>query len=160
MVFSMRSLRPCSLVLALWLGGTGCSVLFVEAPPADYAKRRSFTCSTSRLAPLGDTTLATILGIATANMIVGASGANDSQDLVSAVLVTTGIAASAIRGFAATSDCREAKRTFEERFDNYGSLSPFPVLPPGSDPWLAWGPAPPVAPAPAPPPNSDTKGSP
>ena len=118
----------------------GCSAVFVDAPPADHPTQRYFDCTSSRLAPVSDTVLTGLGGLAT----LGAASDDSSSRAASLAFgsaVTIALAASAIHGFSTTSDCRVAKSELERRV-LLGALMPPRPNAPGGDPWLGAGPPP------------------
>jgi hypothetical protein len=147
---------------------SGCSLVFVDAPPRDHASRHFFDCTTSMLAPGLDATMAGIMALG----VVGAmsDGSHDSASAVDGALVAAGALASATYGYLRVSRCRDAKEKLSERLLDMPYLGlPPPGLPGapqaaagaagstpdtpatdlrttptvGRDPWLSEGPPPP-----------------
>lgn len=95
---------------------TGCSWLFVDKAPPNHAQLRYFDCTSSKIAPVLDTVEA-VGGSLAAGII--ASDSSYGSDKAAGVAVEIGLAAvfaaSAIYGYTATSDCRDAKDALAAR---------------------------------------------
>jgi hypothetical protein len=129
---------------------SGCSFLFVEAPPRDHASRRYFDCTSSYLAPGVDSALGGLLAI---GVLGSMSDTNtESQAIVEGTIVAGAALASATYGFLRASHCREAKQALAERVLEPPQLMappPPPPFPPPAgtapppptsrDPWLSEG---------------------
>jgi hypothetical protein len=127
----------------LGMGGTGCSFLFVDGPPAAHRKLDFFDCTTSNALPIVDLILAGLVGISA----LGDGTAGQGEDTQRALLVAqTGVlVVSGLYGFSKTSACRVAHADLMRRLGSRGAA-------PAVDPWQgggSWG-APPVPPPPPP----------
>lgn len=93
---------------------SGCSFMFMQAPPENHSKLRYFDCVSSTAAPVTDTTNAAINGLALAFAGVGSDDAEPS-----AALLFGGVAAlhaaSAIYGFVSAAGCNSAKQSLADR---------------------------------------------
>ena len=112
---------------------SGCSLLFVESPPPSHHQRlRYFDCTSSRLAPIVDTVVATSYGLTGVAMAAYAADDEVRGDAVPMVLLPLGVAAlfgvSAAHGFSTTSDCEDAKA----RFASEVLSTPPPKAPPSA----------------------------
>ena len=133
----VRSIYASALACLATL--SGCSFVFVTAPPAQHAELHSFQCTTSRVAPVVDTVIAGLETIRTGIAI--AAKESDYQDFPISrgadigfgVGLTTLFAAAAIYGYNVTADCEDAKEAAKH-----------PAELPEAAPWL---PPPRVAPA-------------
>ncbi len=112
-----------TLALALSLAVLpGCSWLFVEGPPVGHERLRYFDCSTSRAAPIVDTVLGSIYGLAAVETAVdhGAGGSGETSSVIVPVVIMEAAAAvvfavSAVYGYTTTSKCDDAKERWAER---------------------------------------------
>jgi hypothetical protein len=87
----------------------GCSMIFVEPAPSNYASLTSYDCTTTKAAPVVDTILA-LSNLGTAAYVAGHDNAGNKQESVTLALsVATMWAGSAIYGYWTTSKCSEAK---------------------------------------------------
>jgi hypothetical protein len=156
----MRTWHAAALVATLTFGsGTGCSALFVDAPPPVHARSMYFDCTSSRVAPGIDVALASIFALSAVAALSDPHETN--QQLVGTVAFAGGLTASAVYGMRLTGECRQAKSELAARF--HRALGPEwnPAVPPGSDPWQSAGPPPPLGPpAPASPPSTPPSGAP
>jgi hypothetical protein len=101
---------------------SGCSYLFVEAPPEGHERMRHFDCTSSRLAPIVDTAFAGMYGLS--GVVYGAAAAQSrgstygrapTSVAVGMLAIAAVDAASAAHGYSTTSECRRAKRDLNER---------------------------------------------
>lgn len=138
----------------------GCSLAFVNGPPANHQKLAYFDCSSSRALP---TLNLLVAGAATVDAIAGGAGDLGASGLSSnranlAVFGTEAalFAASAIYGYGKTAECREAQSDMLKRAAQTPSLAyppgyggPYaPSGPPRPyNPWVV--PPPPAAPPPS-----------
>jgi len=148
---------PSPRVVALALvSSLGCSVAFVDRPPANHASLPYFDCTSSRLAPATDTVLTGLLGLAALGSVT--DGTRDATATVEITALAAAALGSAAYGYMNVSRCRDAKDALRERMVMGSLVRPPPYVPaaplslqrPGADPWLAAGPPPagPVAPPP------------
>jgi hypothetical protein len=182
---SHRMRRPMSrnggLALALCASAamattSGCSLLFVDGPPDNAKKLRSFNCTTSNSLPTTDVVIGSIavldaIGIATESSTYSTSGSTVAP-AIGAAAVAAAFATSAAVGYGRTSACRDATAELMTRLYPPAPpgfvpapYAPYPGAPPPPyDPWNAPAPgaAPPgAAPPPyAPPPNPGPWGAP
>lgn len=99
-------------VLVAAMSLSACSFAITEGPPANYAAKRQFDCSTRRVPPMLDALAA---AAASANAVVASSGNDSSYHgankntamLVSSIAAGTFVA-SAIFGFVTVNQCRDA----------------------------------------------------
>jgi hypothetical protein len=144
------------LVAALGVLPGGCSLAFVNGPPANHQKLAYFDCSSSRALPTLDLLVA---GAATVDAIPGvangASGLSNHTELAVFGTEAALFAASAIYGFSKTAECRQAQSEMLKRAAQTPTLAyppgyggPYaPAGPPRPyDPWVV--PPPPAAPPP------------
>ncbi len=103
---------------------SGCSFMFVEGPPAKHAERASFECSTSNAAPMVDTISAAVNGLGVALAANEDRMLNREQDMKVNLtwLAVSGI--SAIYGFRKVSQCKDAKRLRNERYESERNPAP------------------------------------
>jgi hypothetical protein len=123
--------------------GGGCSFLFVHGPPKNHEQLQYFDCSTSNVAPVLDT----IFGASAVLTVAGAAA--DSAEFSNlgsqktAIAVYAGeaalFAASAVYGYAKTSDCRAAQAAMLARMPLVPAGPARPVI----DPWTGRPVAPP-----------------
>jgi hypothetical protein len=145
----MPSSKVALVAVVALSGGLGCSLVFVDRPPANHASLRYFDCTSSRLAPIADATLAGLMTLAT----IGTTSdrPQDPRATVEVGVLTAGAVASAIYGFAGVQRCHAAKEGLSRRLF-FERESP-PLVPfgaatapfasgPAPDPWLAAGPPP------------------
>lgn len=99
-------------IVIAWLAALpGCSMLFVDGPPPDHARRAYFDCTSSRLGPIADTILAVSFGASAAVAGSGNAGpAVDAPAEAAIMLLGMGVlsGASAVGGFGDTAECDEA----------------------------------------------------
>lgn len=94
---------------------SGCSVLFVETVPDDYATRPSFTCTSSGVAPGWDITGAitgAIGGLIALGLVNSLPGVSESQKTwipVAFLAPGAGLAVSGIYGIVKIEECQHAK---------------------------------------------------
>lgn len=115
-----RSLRRCFILLACLAALPGCSMLFVDGPPPDYAQRPYFDCTTSRLAPVTDTIFAAFYGLGGVAVAAAPSDFEiDSSTRTSVAVVYIGwatfLAVSAVGGFNDTDACDAATDELNQR---------------------------------------------
>lgn len=133
---TMRVVFACCVGLLLTL--QGCSYLFVSAPPADHAQRAYFACTTSRLGPGLDATLAVLQGTTALASLM--TDVTDSDDRLTLVGVSAAIgalyAASAVHGFDNVNECDAALAAASTRRDAMQRVEPWhgatatPLAPP------------------------------
>lgn len=163
-----RGARACVAgIAALALGASGCSFMFSEGAPVGYQRMENFTCGESRTPPIADT-VATGLLAAT----VASAAAHEDENVANAlpqdqesrrrqINVAIGVSsafaviavASAVYGYRAVADCREARAARELALTHAVALPPPYGVPPYGEPPPYW-PPPPAAvtpPRPAPP---------
>jgi len=89
---------------------SGCSVIFVERAPANYADRPSFRCTTSHVAPIIDSVFSGL-------QLLALSETDDkSAEFVATAATMTGVyVASAVYGYWRVSECREAQASLAAR---------------------------------------------
>jgi hypothetical protein len=113
-----------TLTVALACSTFGCSVLFTNGPKSEAAPGQAAVppdCSTSRIPPIADTTLATFQAVRTGLAFGASDSAYDDSPLSREVDIGLGItlvavyAASAVYGFYTTGACDEAERKFAAR---------------------------------------------
>jgi len=135
---------------------SGCSYLFVTAPPDNHERLNYFDCTQGNGLPVIDTVLGGIYALASVGELSGRGASQSTSqtfESVGAPLVLAGLfAASAVSGFGKTSDCRMARTKLMVRLDQMRVMQPYP--PPATpDPWLSADPpfaAPLAPPGPAP----------
>jgi hypothetical protein len=126
----------------------GCSFGFVAGPPANHAALASFSCSDSRAAPVTDTVIGALLGLAAVGM-AGESDAQWQSDHPSGPAKSTEVAAtatlaalataSAYYGYHVVNRCLYARRRAVERAEDRQLALP-----------ASWPPPPPAPASPAP----------
>jgi hypothetical protein len=130
-------------------GSLGCSLMFVDKPPANHASLRYFDCTSSRLAPVADATLAGLMGLAALGSTSDTQ--QDARTTVEVSVLAAGALASAVYGFVNVGHCRDAKEGLSRRllFEPPATPpAPFPAATvpfasrPAADPWLSAGPPP------------------
>jgi len=100
---------PALLLVVVLLLLPGCSWLFVDRLPEDHHSHRDYDCTTSRTAPVVDTIL-TATNVASAIYVASLDNVKNKGPAVMLGLSVAAIwASSAVSGFHATSQCREAK---------------------------------------------------
>lgn len=98
---------------------SGCSWIFVQGPPADYAESPRVSCTSGQAAPVIDTVVAAFQVVRTGYAISqDESDYRDfpisrGADIGFGVGLTALFTASAIYGFSATSACRTAEQTVQ-----------------------------------------------
>ena len=125
---------------------SGCSYLFVTAPPENHERLNYFDCTQGNGLPVVDTVLGGIYALATVGELSGRGASQSTSqtfETVGAPLVLAGLfAASAVSGFGKTSDCRMARTKLMVRLDQMRAMQPYPPMA-TPDPWLS--PDPPFA---------------
>lgn len=129
----------------------GCSFLFVNGPPPDYAERPYFDCTSSRLAPITDTVFAVLYGVSgTVFLTLPTNNGFDSSATMPIGLLYLGwatfLGASAIDGFDDTAACDNATSAMNHR-PLVLPVNPGPNNAPAQRPSV-WVPAPTASPAP------------
>ena len=76
---------PPIALLAL-ASGLGCSLAVVDKPPANHASLRYFDCTSSRIAPVLDTTAVGLLGLAALGSV--SDGNRDAQATVEVTVLS------------------------------------------------------------------------
>jgi len=133
---------PVAFIALFALGSSSCSLLFVTEPPPNHQRLPYFDCTSSRLAPVIDTVLATTYGLAAAGTL--SVEPNSTQAVLPLVALAGGLVASAVVGFRQTEACRDAKAELTERLIQRNSMSALEgagAAAPPVDPWLNPGPA-------------------
>jgi hypothetical protein len=159
--------RTGALALALCVGTattmtSGCSLLFVDGPPANAQKLRSFNCTTSNSLPVTDAVIGGLFALSAVGAATGSSGTSGStttSDVSAAIgtgVVAAAFAVSAGVGYSRTSACKDATAELMTRiYPGPGAPgfaptpyapSPYMPAPQPYDPWTA--PAPGAAPPP------------
>lgn len=130
----MRVALLCLLSLLL----TGCSALFVTAPPRTTARDVEPECTTSAVAPVVDTIVGALQALRT-GYALSASDADYADfpisrgaDAALGAVLTVAFAASAAYGFSTTSSCSDAKREFRTRPPAERAPSPPGTQPPSA----------------------------
>jgi len=136
---------------------TGCSLGFVAGPPPDHAALPAFTCSDSKVAPVLDTVLGSLVGLA----FLGAAESTDAMwqmqngrlssrtnDMAVFGAFAALEAASAYYGYTRVHACTEARQQALARVQTR-LLGMQPIWPPAA---MTPAPAPPAT-RPAPPPD-------
>ena len=107
---------------ALLLGGAlacepGCSVVFVDGPPANHPELAHVECTTSRALPIVDTVIAGAYGLAGASTATerAPGGPSPAYRSVPMLAMAAAVGASAVHGYAKTTDCRAARRQWKAR---------------------------------------------
>jgi len=97
---------------------SGCSLMFVKGPPAKHAEMASFGCSKSNAAPMVDTLSAVVngLGLALAANEDRMLNREQAMKVNGTWLVVSAISAS--YGFRRVSQCNDAKRLRNERYES------------------------------------------
>ncbi len=95
----------------------GCSVVFVAGPPANHAELAHVECTTSRALPIVDTVIAGLYAVAGASSVADHSPGESSPAYRSVPMfgMAAAAGASAVYGYARTSDCRAARRQWKAR---------------------------------------------
>ncbi len=173
------------LALALCVGvsattTSGCSFLFVDAPPANAKHLNAFSCTTSNALPITDGVIAGLAVVDTAEFLLEGTSTIDAQGnltkkpdygaAVGSAAVAALFAASSVVGHSHTTECKEATADLMTRLYPSGApgfapqgpgyapspgFTPYPYAPPPQpyDPWTAPPPGgAPRAPGAAPPP--------
>lgn len=100
-----------SLLSALWTGGCN-SLLFVDAPPPDYERRRTFACTKSYFWPVADTVLSASM-VTTSGLVAAQENAGTLQGragIATLLGIATVAAVSAAFGYKDVGYCREAQQ--------------------------------------------------
>jgi hypothetical protein len=139
-----RSLASALIVLATTSGG--CSLAFVNGPPAAHKKMTFFGCTSSNAVPMVDTGLAALLALDAVGLGTDSNtgATNRTSDEIGLGLMAAALGVSAAYGFHETARCRDAQLDLLQRTPPGPVFIP-PPPPPAYDPWVAH----PVAPAPA-----------
>jgi hypothetical protein len=158
----MLALALC--VSAAAMATSGCSLLFVDAPPENAKKMKMFTCTQSNTLPIVDGVIAGLSAIDVASALVDGTTTYDANGnsvkkpdyglAIGAGAVAALFATSAYIGNSRTSACKEATADLMSRLypsPGFGAPAPAPYAPPPQpyDPWTA---PPPGATPPASPP--------
>lgn len=123
----MQTMRWRPAARGLWRGGVrglvacqlgGCSLLFVNGPPAKHERMADFDCTTSRLAPVFDAFEGAAYVAASVGSEVSAGKGIGNAGWIGAL----GFGASAVYGFSKTSQCARAKQDLAGRKQS-GALS-------------------------------------
>jgi hypothetical protein len=137
---------------------SGCSFLFVQGPPSNYQHMDDFHCTPSDTPPMLDVIFAGVNALDLS--LVGSHQYRiEDSSVESAVIATDAILiavhiASAIYGFAKTTECQEALANLSARRPHrFQNFLPPPPPPPPSVPEQSAPPPPPQSPA-EPPPTS------
>jgi hypothetical protein len=145
---------------------SGCSFIFSEGAPDNHRSLQSFQCGESYAPPIVDTVAAGLFALganaAAQNKEANVASAVDPQQRRHDINVTIGLLAafaaidvgSAIYGYHAVGDCREAQGIRLADVASARALPPPYGVPPYGEPPPLWppraGPVPRAAPAPAP----------
>jgi hypothetical protein len=139
------------ILAALSVSASGCSLFFVNGPPANHRSSSFFGCTSSNGIPIVDTGFAAgaVVEALAGGAIASANGTTGDARLATGITYGAAaalFAASAAYGFKKTSECREAQAELVARLPPPG---PMPALarPVPYDPWVA---------RPAPPPPDDS----
>lgn len=168
----MRS-RALAWACAILTAGTGsgCSLLFTDAPPPRHTELPYFDCTSARFAPNIDLAVAALYGIGAVAAASNRSnqGSDETSTMIGAALFAGLFGTSAVYGYQRTASCREAKAALAERLSQRERLHdmPPPTVPgaptyQAADPWQTEGPPPGFVPSvlplppPAPPPPTPT----
>jgi hypothetical protein len=161
--------RAGTMALALCVSAaattiSGCSLLFVDAPPENAKKLKMFTCTQSNTLPVVDGVIAGLSAIDIATALVDGTSTYDANGnlvkkpdyglAIGAGAVAALFATSAYIGNSRATACKEATAELMSRLfpgPGFGAPAPAPYAPPPQpyDPWTA--PPPGAAPAPSPP---------
>ncbi|WP_420617278.1 hypothetical protein [Candidatus Palauibacter sp.] len=128
--------RICGVVGSVLLL-SGCSLAFVDGPPPGDGPLPRGTCSTSAVAPVLDASGAAMWGLTGGLALADALNdepdppnsifTNESGGVVS-LLIAGAYAYSAVRGFQATSECRERQSMSEQAIADYLRSVRLPAL--------------------------------
>ena len=120
----MKSLSAVASILICASSTLGCSLLFTNGPDTEAAPSAAKIppdCSTSRIPPIADTTLAAFQGVRT-GLAIGASDSvyvdspmSREVDIGLGIGLVAAYAGSAVYGFYTTAACDEAERKFAAR---------------------------------------------
>jgi hypothetical protein len=159
--------RRALLVIAgasLLASSSGCSLIFVDGPPAQHRQLAYFECTSSNFAPVVDMVIGGAEGVAVLGSAANSSASfHNTSDLIAPAIAAAAFVASGIIGFRRVADCKEATNALALRAAER-SFGPSLAALPAADPWLAPAPgdaggwraspatdtAPPGVPAPAP----------
>jgi hypothetical protein len=101
------------------LSVTGCSFVFVDAPPSGHARLRHFECTTSMFMPVADSGWAAAFGYIAVDAVLGATEYDGTEEVVVPAAVAGTAAAvavvSAVYGYAETRECQRAKGALARR---------------------------------------------
>lgn len=111
------------LALIFLLTNSGCSFVFMKAPPENYAAGEEIECRESIGAPVADTILAVVAGIMSLSLFVSSS-THDPDDWLDFSEIEQGVAGiilvpmfvhgtSAIYGYVSANKCKRAKTGHE-----------------------------------------------
>jgi hypothetical protein len=134
-----RSAAPTPVFAMVFACSTfGCSLLFTNGPDAEAAPSAAMIppdCSTSRIPPIADTTLATFQAVRT-GLAIGASDSvyadspmSREVDIGLGIGLVAAYAGSAFYGFYNTAACDDAERKFAARPPMRLGRVPEPVAP-------------------------------
>ena len=125
---AQQRLLTSGAITAAALLCTGCSFVFVKAPPADVDDVSPYTsrpCTSSKLAPVLDTVLAggyaaraVAAAVIVDEKVYERAGVSRELDLGVAAALSTVFVASAVYGYSATASCTQFKRRHEEMQDD------------------------------------------
>jgi hypothetical protein len=107
-------MRALAFACCAWLS-MGCSFIFVRPPPSDHPQLTYFDCVSSDVAPAVDTTNAAIDGLFAVAASVDHLEGSEPGVVASLGIAGAVYAASAIYGFAMTSQCARAKEQLADR---------------------------------------------
>jgi hypothetical protein len=138
-------LRNTALAALMMAGasGTGCSYLFVSAPPAYHEKMAAFDCTSGNAWPVLDTVVAAAYGIGSLNAMTDRSVSDWRKTALATALVAAAFGSSAAVGYRRTQDCRDAVGKLALRMDFAPRTAPAGDqrwLEAAPDPWLQPGP--------------------
>jgi hypothetical protein len=147
-------------LVAAALGASGCSFIFSEGAPADHRDRATFQCGESYAPPIVDTVAVGVLALSAlgaaqdkattvANAVAkGEDMAQAQHDANVQIAIAVGAAAldaaSAIYGYHAVADCREAQDLRLAEVARARLLPPPYGVPPTGEPPPLWPPPPAV----------------
>lgn len=124
----MRARIVVSLLQLPLLFSTGCSFLFVQAPPAGHAELSQFDCTSSMAAPVLDTVAAGFQVVRT-GIALAADEADYADfplsrgaDIALGLGFTALFTAAFVHGFSTTADCEDAKSALAQRSDQANKL--------------------------------------